>query len=83
MTAVRWLINSVTFRQYSLIQAVGWLILGNFAAGHLGWWVICLIALGIAFAAAILTDLLRMAVGLPPDRPKADDVIKWRRKARQ
>ena len=69
MTAVRWLVSSVTFRQYSLIQAAGWLILGNFAAGHLGWWLIALIALGIAFTTAILTDLLRRAVRLPPDRP--------------
>ena len=69
MTAVRWLVNSVTFRQYSLIQAVGWLILGNFAAGHLGWWLITLIALGLGVTAAVLTELLRLAVGLPPDRP--------------
>lgn len=68
MKAVRWLVNSITFRQYSLIQAAGWLAIGNFAAGHLSLWLIALIALGIGFAAAILTDLLRMAAGLAPDR---------------
>jgi hypothetical protein len=66
----RIIINSFTFKQYSLLEALVWLLLGkHLFTSHLAWWAQLLILAGVLMAAGIVTALIRMAAGLPREQP--------------
>ena len=64
-------VNSVTFRQYSVLQGLTFLFLGiyDFAA-HFVWWLQLLIAVGVIVLSGILNELIRVVTGLPRDRAR-------------
>ena len=84
----RKIVNEATWRQYTLIQGFGWMIIGDVAGHNHPFWVFILYAAGIIFAATIVSDLLRVVARLPatprkpPERLLPQEVHTRRRRHR-
>lgn len=64
---IRAVIDNLTVRTYSTVQAIGWLLLGNLADwNHHPWWFYVASACIIMAAATFLNAFIRTLAGLAP-----------------